>query len=123
MRRADDDHIAYGRIQIDLLVSQDGTFDFFGTKTMPRHVDDVIGATMQRETAVGMLYGKVTLRVRELLAPTRPISAAISIEIAAPLPCDSRAVHFETGSVAPDRATQIRIRCGDDDLAFFTDRS
>ena len=123
MRRTDDDDIAYRRIRIDLLVSQDGAFDFFGTKTMPRYVDDVVGTTMQRETAVGMLYGKVTLRVSELLAPTRPISAAISIEIAAPLPRDSRSVHFETGSIAPDRPTQIRIRCGDDDLAFFTDRS
>ena len=119
---AHDDDVADGRIRVDLLVSQNGTFDFFGAETMPRHVDDIVGATMQREATVSVLHGKVTLRVSELLAPARPIRAAVSIDIAAPLPRDSRAVYFEPGGITPDRTAKIRIRRRDDDLTFFADR-
>ena len=49
MRRADDDHVAHGRVRAELTVPQDRAFDLLGAEPMAGDVDDVVAAAVQRE--------------------------------------------------------------------------
>jgi len=119
VRRADHDHVAHRRIGIDLLVAQDRALDLFGAEPVTRDIDDVVGAAMQREPAVGVLHGEVALRIGEPALPAQPVGPAIALEVAAPGARDRASLDLEVRLAAPDRAAQVGIRCRDDDLALL----
>ena len=66
-----------------------------------------------------MTHGEVALGVGPAAAPPAPVAARPSFGIALPGRVGAVSDHLEPGAVAPDRAGQIGIGRGDDDLAAF----
>ena len=73
MRRADDKHVADRRVRVKLFVAQDRALDLLRAHTVPRDVDHVVAAAVQREAAVLMAHREVALRVGPGSLPPRPI--------------------------------------------------
>ena len=123
MGRADHDHVADRRIRGDLLIAKDCTLDLLGAETVTGDIDDIVGAAVQREAAVGILQREVALRVGEPALPTCPVGLAVALEVATPAARDSTPLDAELALIAPDGAAQIGERRGDHDFAFFADLS
>ena len=113
MRRPDHHRIAQRRIFAQRLVAQNRPFDFFRADAVPGHVDHVVRAAVQGERAVGVAPRVVALGVRQTLAPALEVRGAKALEVAAPLGL------AQALGVAPDRARQIRVGPGDDQLPFL----
>ena len=119
VRRTNDDDVADRRIGVDLLVAQDCAFDLFGAHAMTGHVDDVIAPSVQREAAVGVADGDITLRIRPSILPTRPVGCAVARDVAAPCRRNTVTLDRKVGAVTPDCAREIREWGRDDDLPFL----
>ena len=121
MRCADDKDIAERRIRIELLVAQNRAFDFLGAHAVARHVDDIVGTAVQRETFIGMAHGEIALGIGPDTLPAPPVAAVPAVTIAGPARGDAAVLDMKMFRITPDGARQIRIGCGDDDLALFAE--
>ena len=123
VRRADHDDVADGAVRVERLVAQDRAFDFLGAHAVAADVDDVVAAAVQREAAVGMAHREVALRVGPGATPARPVGVQPTRAVTAPGRLNAHTIGHrfdaEVRRVAPHRACEVGVRCGDDDLALL----
>ena len=131
VRRADHDDIADGAVGVERLVAQDRAFDFLSAHAVAADVDDIVAAAVQREAAVGVAHREVALRVGPGATPARPVGIQPTRAVAAPGGLNAHAAaraaartighgfDAKVRRVAPHRAREVGVRCGDDDLALL----
>ena len=107
MRRADNHNIAQGGVFPKGLITKEGAFNLFGTNAVARDVNDIIRATVEREAAVLVTPGIVTLSIAVALGPAIEIHRLEAVNIATP------SFAAKVFLVTPKRMRQIGVGASD----------
>jgi len=103
MGRAHDDDITDGRIFSEDLISEDRTLNLLRTDTVPRDVDNIIGATMQGKGTIVGTPCIIALGVAQLAGPTTEIDLGKPLNITAPIGLP------QTIAIAPECSRKIGV--------------